>query len=224
MDNNTAYKRRLARWLLLSLLAHLIFLAWLLPGTPSIPMFNAAPVLQLRLLDDHASASNTPAEQLQSPQLQTAPKAPQQESIQSLPQPTQAPMDIVPSEPETFEQKNWPIASASMEKGQAREAAGETNSLPQEEYLLLALLNEELSRHFFYPPLAVRRGQQGTVALGFEIDRQGQINNIHVAQSSGHAILDRAAMQALIRVGKLSSRPQQPHSMQLPVSYRLAEG
>ena len=133
-------------------------------------------------------------------------------------------MDIVQSKPETFEQKNRPIASASMEKSQVREAPAETNSLPQEQYLLLALLNEELSRHFFYPPLAIRRGQQGTVALGFEINRQGQINNIHVTQSSGHAILDRAAIQALSRVEKLSSRPQQPHSLQLPVSYRLEEG
>lgn len=133
-------------------------------------------------------------------------------------------MDIVQSEPETSEQKNKPMASPSTEKSQTSTEQGDTNPQPPEEYLLLALLNEELSRHFFYPPLAIRRGQQGTVALGFVIDRQGQINNIHVAQSSGHAILDRAAVQALSRVGKLSSRPQQPHSLQLPVAYRLAEG
>ncbi len=48
-----------------------------------------------------------------------------------------------------------------------------------------------------YPPLAVRMGWQGRVVLQVEVLRDGRAGQMSVARSSGHAVLDEAAMQAV---------------------------
>jgi protein TonB len=45
-----------------------------------------------------------------------------------------------------------------------------------------------------YPLLAKRRGWEGTVTLDIELRADGSVGDIKVAQSSGHALLDQAAM------------------------------
>lgn len=55
-----------------------------------------------------------------------------------------------------------------------------------------------------YPKRAERRGIQGTVKLIFDADRNGSIRNVRVASSSGHDILDHAALDA-VKDWKLAS-------------------
>ncbi len=55
-----------------------------------------------------------------------------------------------------------------------------------------------------YPKRAERRGLQGTVKLVFDADRNGNISNIRVGNSSGHDILDRAAID-VVKDWKLAS-------------------
>ncbi|WP_127476039.1 energy transducer TonB [Sulfurivermis fontis] len=91
---------------------------------------------------------------------------------------------------------------------------------------IAARINLELARHFHYPPQAVRRGWQGIVLLGFRIGIDGDIEAIHIAQSSGHALLDRAALGALSKVHRIaldSGRLRAALDLQLPVVYRLEE-
>lgn len=91
---------------------------------------------------------------------------------------------------------------------------------------LAAHIKLELARHFNYPPQAVRRGWQGIVLLGFRIGIDGDIEAIHVAQSSGHALLDHAALGALSKIHKVSLDNGQLRAaldLQLPVVYRLEE-
>jgi len=91
---------------------------------------------------------------------------------------------------------------------------------------IAARVNLELARHFHYPPQAVRRGWQGTVLLGFRVGIDGDIEDIHITQSSGHALLDRAALGALGKVQKLaldSGTLRAALDLQLPVIYRLEE-
>lgn len=91
---------------------------------------------------------------------------------------------------------------------------------------IAARIRLELARHFHYPPQAVRRGWQGTVLLGFRIGIDGDIEAIHIAQSSGHALLDRAALGALSKIDKIAldnGRLRTALDLQLPVVYRLEE-
>jgi protein TonB len=46
-----------------------------------------------------------------------------------------------------------------------------------------------------FPAIAKRRGWQGVVVLKFELDASGQAINIVVEQSSGHELLDEAAIE-----------------------------
>lgn len=48
-----------------------------------------------------------------------------------------------------------------------------------------------------YPSLARRRGYQGTVVMEVLVDREGRVQDLRLYQSSGHEVLDRAAMQAV---------------------------
>lgn len=48
-----------------------------------------------------------------------------------------------------------------------------------------------------YPPVARRRGYEGTVVLDVLVDREGRVRDLSVSQSSGHGVLDRAATKAV---------------------------
>jgi protein TonB len=74
-----------------------------------------------------------------------------------------------------------------------------------------------------YPPLARRRGQEGTVQLEVLVNSRGGVNDIRLAKSSGHELLDRAAVRAvqtwLFQPGK---RGEQTIDMWVRVPIRFA--
>ncbi|MCJ7600776.1 MAG: energy transducer TonB [Desulfobulbaceae bacterium] len=48
-----------------------------------------------------------------------------------------------------------------------------------------------------YPPLARRRGLEGTVQLDVLVNSRGDVNQVRLAETSGHDLLDRAAIAAV---------------------------
>lgn len=60
-----------------------------------------------------------------------------------------------------------------------------------------------LSRHKYYPRAARTSGAQGTVRLYLVVDRQGNVLNVAVADSSGSPILDQAAKDMVKRAEPL---------------------
>ena len=90
---------------------------------------------------------------------------------------------------------------------------------------LEAALRLRLAEHFRYPPLARRRGWEGTVRLGLRIEPDGRLTRVRVLAGSGYAVLDRAAARALERVGRVPEAAGwlegRPFDMVLPVEYRL---
>ena len=90
---------------------------------------------------------------------------------------------------------------------------------------LEAALRLRLAEHFRYPPLARRRGWEGTVRLGLRIEPDGRLTRVRVLASSGYGVLDRAAVRALARVGRVPEAAGwlggRPFDMVLPVEYRL---
>lgn len=75
-----------------------------------------------------------------------------------------------------------------------------------------------LSEHLFYPPEAVARGLEGEVVLLLVLSDNGRIVSASIARSSGHALLDQAALDAARRIGALPGNPRQTL---FPVSFRL---
>lgn len=68
-----------------------------------------------------------------------------------------------------------------------------------------------------YPPAALRRGQQGTVLLRVTCDEQGKVLAIEVVRSSGHPLLDEAAIDA-VRQWRFRNGPGH---IEQPVEFRL---
>jgi protein TonB len=75
-----------------------------------------------------------------------------------------------------------------------------------------------LTEHLFYPPQAVARGLEGDVILLLTLGDGGQLVSAAIARSSGHALLDQAALDAAQRIGALPGNPRQTL---FPVSFRL---
>ncbi|MBX6393428.1 MAG: energy transducer TonB, partial [Burkholderiales bacterium] len=60
-----------------------------------------------------------------------------------------------------------------------------------------------LHEHVFYPPAAVEQGLEGEAIVLLEIDAEGRVLGASIASSSGHAMLDDAALQAVRRIDRL---------------------
>ena len=89
---------------------------------------------------------------------------------------------------------------------------------------LEALLSEKL----VYPLQARKRGWEGEVLLGFRIDPDGNFSDVTVLRSSGHSLLDRAAIRALEKTERyikpfLISRLSETLAMEFPIVYRLVD-
>jgi protein TonB len=76
-----------------------------------------------------------------------------------------------------------------------------------------------------YPSAARRAGQQGTVTLSFTVGSSGKVTSVRVAKSSGHALLDNAALSAIRRWRFKPARNALgegvSYSYTLPVPFRL---
>ena len=102
--------------------------------------------------------------------------------------------------------KPKPSPSKSLEKPR--------RAPPQRE----AALQRKLASHLYYPPAAINADMEGTVYLLFKLDEAGNIISISLAASSGHKLLDDAAIQAARSIGNLGPGDRE---MILPVPFRL---
>jgi TonB family protein len=76
-----------------------------------------------------------------------------------------------------------------------------------------------------YPPLARERKQQGKVFLSFKLDKNGEILELSIENSSGHKILDQAAMKAIKEAAPFPTIPvslnKKHASLKIPISFVL---
>lgn len=77
----------------------------------------------------------------------------------------------------------------------------------------------KLSQHLYYPPAAVARGLEGEVRLLLTIADDGSISDVVIAASSGHALLDQAAVKAAYAMGRIGWANSREFI--LPVIFRL---
>lgn len=93
---------------------------------------------------------------------------------------------------------------------------------------VLSRIRADLHQYFVYPLLAQRQGWQGRVLLGFSVEANGMIRNIHVATGSGYAILDSSAVDALSHIQHLYEASDwlqgERLELQMPVVFRLQGG
>jgi len=172
------------------------------------------------------------------------PSARQQAQAPSQPQPTQkllsspklqAPDQQVPAafQEEPAQTALHPNAHAAtslaqfhgMQSTRTREAEAEGSSPPergQTEDIRAAYqkqIRELIESHKQYPLLARRGRQQGQVVVEFDINRTGKSGAVKVVRSSGHSLLDRAALKAVRAVERF---PEPPATLQQSSRYQIA--
>ena len=87
-----------------------------------------------------------------------------------------------------------------------------------------ARLRARLKEVLRYPPVARRRGLEGTVHLDIDVEPSGAIGAVTVVSSSSHDVLDRAAVDAVRSMSRVpfpsDVRPR-PLKVRLPVVFAL---
>ena len=82
-----------------------------------------------------------------------------------------------------------------------------------------------LAQHRQYPRAARRSGAEGTVWVRFVVDRAGSLHGSEILESSGHAVLDRAALDLLQRAAPFPALPSDlamdEIELVLPIEYDL---
>ncbi len=82
-----------------------------------------------------------------------------------------------------------------------------------------ALAAEQLQRELPYPPEAIERGLEGEALVLLFLDRSGNAIAARLESSSGHALLDEAALRAARTLRSLPASA--PREVLLPVRFRL---
>ena len=82
-----------------------------------------------------------------------------------------------------------------------------------------------LAQHRHYPRAARRSGAEGTVWVRFVLDRGGDLQGSEILESSGHAVLDRAALDLLEKASPFPALPPELTTdeieLVLPIEYDL---
>ena len=107
-----------------------------------------------------------------------------------------------------------------------------TSLVEEQDRVVQSYLNKLIARikaSRKYPPTALARQQEGEVLVGFNIVRDGTMDNIRVLRSSGYPILDRDAVKSLTKISPFEPIPQEmidalgrdTFSFQIPIEYYI---
>jgi len=101
----------------------------------------------------------------------------------------------------------------------ARPTTSAPDTLPRLEGAAAASAMEQLKRELPYPPEAIERGLQGEAVVLLFLDASGNALAARLEASSGHALLDDAALRAARTLRSLPDSA--PREVLLPVRFRL---
>ena len=82
----------------------------------------------------------------------------------------------------------------------------------------IAEIHQRIQAVLVYPDVARRQGISGVSRVRFEVGGEGRAENVKLAGTSGHGVLDRAAQQAVVEVQDL---PWVYGRLEIPVRFVL---
>jgi TonB family protein len=102
--------------------------------------------------------------------------------------------------------------SVSTESGQQQGSPGDA-SLRQK-------IRDALQANLVYPYIARQRRMEGSVLIGFRINRTGNTEAIRILKSSGYSMLDTAAKETVV---KASPFPVLNNTIEIPITFLLKD-
>jgi len=205
--------RNLTPALILSVAVHLAAAAgyWLWGGQPAghelLPTVDVVLVAEVAMPVERVDAPSEPETRLSErdpepePIATPAPRAPSPPA-----EPSQPPLTQSPSRPTPTVARPVPI---------------DPGLLASIEQAYKSALQAEIARHRHYPHIARRMRHEGTVEVGFVVLADGRLTAIEVLKSSGHRLLDEAAVQAVREVGQFRPIPAELARTRWPLSVPL---
>lgn len=143
------------------------------------------------------------------------PTTPPLQARLNLPAPPPATPELMLPEPQP-QAAVKPAASSVPEKPAGRKYRAKTGSWTE-------AVSEQFSAQqregLFYPEEAIRRGLEGEALVLLMLDENGQVVAARIEESSGHPLLDEAALRAVRRLRSLPA--DAPTESLLPVRFRL---
>ena len=245
MNNATLSSDEKRRWVsaaAIAVAAHAVLglaaTAWKSPNEPLIP----EPVVLVELPPASASeamSEPTPASQPEYiPQQQALPfKVPTisaplpDDAVLLPPEPKRTPSLATP----TPQSSPTPVAAPAPTRTEPAptaatsavpsNSAGNSAKAKKEQANYYAMVSAHLNQRKKYPTEARKAREQGVVKVRFTVDRSGNISNVSITGSSGHAILDQATLALMQRVAPLPTMPdsmaQNKVTISLPIDYSL---
>ncbi len=186
-----------------------------LPAPPPVIAAKAEPV------PPHKPAPPMPQEQARAAPMTARAAAAQQQAAASQPQPAAA-----PSAPAAASDQE---AAGSGGKGRGDEGAGRAaagngaRDGPGDDYL--ELVRRWITRFRDYPKEAIKKREEGTVAIGFKFARDGTVLDAWIEKSSGFPMLDQAALKMIHDASPIPKVPEkykgETLTLVMPENYRI---
>lgn len=132
------------------------------------------------------------------PEPQIEPPPPRKDAVVILPSPAPAP----PPKPRPKKLAAVSPPGANITEGQS--SAGNRGDLKA---AYSRAIVAHINSHKIYPPDARSRHEEGTVQLSFTLNRHGHVLSSNIMRSSGHAELDREALNMLRRAQPFPTPP-----------------
>jgi len=214
-----------------SVMLHVLVIAGSMNSAPVVMPYQPQALLKLALTENNTQqiqASIKP-EKINKKTRQSAPiKTPVNSKTANKPvarQKTQNPP--LPAKPE-HEAKAAEIESTATTPPPATTMTRAT--VPDRQQLTARIqkhLRVQIAYNYWYPNIAVRNAWEGQVNLGLRVQANGKLTNIHVINSSGYSILDKAAVNSVRHVAVLPEASDwlqgQTIDVILPVIYKLTD-
>ena len=112
------------------------------------------------------------------------------------------------------------ISKAANTAAKNNTAAHAAQKLKQQQIKFANLIHSRLQASLIYPKLAIRRNLEGTAIISFSI-KKGKIVSYKISKSSGHKILDDAALKLAAKAANLSADPPLDFNLNVPLKYKL---
>ena len=198
--------------------------AWLRPAEPPVKPARPDPVTLVTLAPVAApQPPAVPPQATPQPPRPAPPKPAAKPVTRPAPRPTSAPLIDAPvPAPAPNSPADAPVAATDATASPPPQATEATTAAPVAIDLHAAY---RLNPAPEYPPLALRRGWQGTVRLRVALDPEGHPTNVDLAASSGYPMLDESAL-ATVRRWRFSpaTRSGKPvaATVEVPIVFKIS--
>ncbi len=127
-----------------------------------------------------------------------------------------------PTEPVTASPVVQSQVAAVMANSAEETAAAVSSQAMEQQYMKahFVYIKKIIEKNISYPSMARRMGWQGKVVVSFVVCRDGKIENLQVVESSGHAPLDKNALETVRQVEPFPGPPVRVRLV-LPVTYKI---